>query len=218
MSSDHLPSDKASDLIRAMRAMNDNGLNTGAAGNASCRGDAAHFLITPTGIPALALEPRAIVTLSYDGAPSSEGFAPSSEWRMHADIYLARPEVGAIAHTHSACATALACCHESIPAFHYMVAVAGGDNIRCAPYALFGSQALSHAAVRALDERRACLLANHGVLALGATPAQAVALALEVEHLAQQYLLARQSGQPKLLNAQQMRDVLEKFKNYGQQP
>jgi len=134
---------------------------------------------------------------------------------MHAAIYEARPEAGAIVHCHSRHATALACCGLGIPAFHYMVAVAGGDSIRCAPYALFGSAELAAHAVAALAGRRACLLANHGQIALGATLEQALGLAVEVEELAAQFTLARSLGEPRLLDEAEMRAVLERFRSYG---
>ena len=142
---------------------------------------------------------------------------PSSEWRFHRDIYLARSDAGAIVHTHSKHATALACTGQGIPAFHYMVAVAGGIDIRCAPYHTFGTQQLSDAAVTAIDGRKACLLANHGVIALGADLRAALALAGEVENLAAQYCAALALGNVRVLEEEQMRRVLEKFRTYGQQ-
>jgi L-fuculose-phosphate aldolase len=141
---------------------------------------------------------------------------PSSEWRFHRDIYCARPEIGAIVHTHAPFATTLACLDRGIPPFHYMIAVAGGRDIRCAPYATFGTQALSDHAVAALDGRRACLLAHHGMIAAGDSLAQALALAVEVETLAEMYWRALQIGEPRLLPDDEMRVVLEKFRSYGQ--
>ena len=141
---------------------------------------------------------------------------PSSEWRFHRDILAVRPEVDAVIHTHSTYATALACLRQEIPSFHYMVAMAGGKDIRCAPYALFGSQALSDGALTALQDRRACLLANHGVIAVGADLARALSLAVEVESLAEQYMLALSAGTPVLLNDDEMSIVMERFKTYGQ--
>jgi L-fuculose-phosphate aldolase len=140
---------------------------------------------------------------------------PSSEWRFHRDILAARPDVGAVVHTHSRYATALACLQRDIPAFHYMIAAAGGDTIRCAPYALFGTQELSDLALQALRERKACLLGNHGMIALGADLKAALALTLEVESLAQQYWTALQLGEPHILSSRQMQAVMEKFKSYG---
>jgi L-fuculose-phosphate aldolase len=203
-------------LVDTMRYLESVGLNRGKAGNASRRYGDHHYQITPSGIAPVDLTSASMVVLSLDDKPAPVGAIPSSEWRMHQDIYLARPDVGAIAHTHSNYATALACVGRSIPAFHYMVAVAGGDSIRCAPYATFGTQALSNHAVRALENRQACLLANHGVVAVGANPLSAAKLALEVEQLARQYCIALQLGEPVMLSDAQMREVMEKFKTYGQ--
>jgi L-fuculose-phosphate aldolase len=152
-----------------------------------------------------------------DGTVPGRQLRPSSEWRVHRDIYAARPEACAVVHVHSPYATALACARRAIPAFHYMVAVAGGDSIRCAPYATFGTQALSDHALRALDGRRACLLANHGMLAVGDSVDGALALATEVEFLARQYVLSLQIGGAVRLTRAEMRAVQEKFKSYGRQ-
>lgn len=206
----------AADLVRTMQYLHSVGLNTGSAGNASYRGVEQNYWITPSGIPPGALSPQSIVEMSCDGGKVRGSVEPSSEWRMHQDIYRARPDIRAVVHTHSSYATALACSRQSIPAFHYMVAVAGGDSIRCAPYATFGTRELSDHAVAALAGRRACLLANHGVLALGASPMGAAQLALEVEQLAKQYCIALHSGEPVLLSDGEMKTVLEKFKSYGQ--
>ena len=140
---------------------------------------------------------------------------PSSEWRFHRDIYATRSEAQAIVHAHSPFATTLACLGRDIPAFHYMVAVAGGDDIRCAPYATFGTQDLSDHAMSALQGRRACLLAQHGMIALGSTLSTALALAVEVEALAEMYWRALQVGEPHVLSADEMRTVLAKFATYG---
>ncbi|CAN0130019.1 unnamed protein product, partial [Phaeothamnion confervicola] len=136
---------------------------------------------------------------------------------FHVAIYTARTDVNAIVHTHSLHATALACAHREIPAFHYMVAVAGGDSIRCAPYATFGTDELAHHALAALEGRHACLLANHGQIALGETPSRALAMAHEVETLAGQYAATLLVGEPYILDTDEMARVLEKFKTYGQQ-
>ena len=142
---------------------------------------------------------------------------PSSEWRFHAAIYAARPELHAVVHTHSTHATALACQGLGIPAFHYMVAVAGGNDIRCAEYATFGTQALADNALAALqDRRRACLLAHHGVIACGDSLDAALALAVEVENLARTYVVVRTLGEPRLLDRAEMERVLERFSTYGQ--
>jgi L-fuculose-phosphate aldolase len=155
-----------------------------------------------------------MVAMDFSGTILGPG-KPSSEWRFHRDILMARSDIGAVVHTHSRYATAFACLQREIPAFHYMIARAGGDSIRCTPYAIFGSQALSDLALLALENRKTCLLGNHGVIALGFDLADAMALALEVESLCEQYWSALQLGEPNLLSADQMQEVLEKFKDYG---
>ena len=194
--------------------LGERGLNRGASGNCSVR-YGAEYLITPSGRSPTDCAPADMVRMSMAGEVIGEG-VPSSEWRFHRDILAARPEVDAVIHTHSTHATALACLRQGIPSFHYMVALAGGKNIRCAPYALFGSQALSDGALMALQDRRACLLANHGVIALGPSLARALSLAEEVESLAEQYLLALNAGTPVVLNDEEMSAVMERFKTYGQ--
>lgn len=205
-------------LLDACRTMHAEGLSPGTSGNLSAR-EAEGFWITPSGVPYDALEPAMMVfmDLAGDGEEWEGHLKPSSEWRFHLDIYRARPEVGGICHTHSLNATALATRREGIPAFHYMVAVAGGRDIRCAPYRTFGTQELSDAAIEALEGRRACLLANHGVIAVGATVGKALGLAREVETLAAQYILARQLGGPAILPPDEMDLILQKFRTYGQQ-
>ncbi len=195
--------------------MGPSGLSTGTSGNVSSRSGEG-MLITPSGVPYAKLTPDMIVEVREDGTFDGD-IRPSSEWRMHLDIYQARPEAGAVVHTHSPHATALACHGEGIPAFHYMVAVAGGTTIRCAAYATFGTQALSDAMMSALEGRRACLLAHHGQIAFGRDVESAFALAIEVETLATQYTLARQLGPPPLLDDQEMDRVLKAFRNYGAQ-
>ncbi|MBC8641416.1 L-fuculose-phosphate aldolase [Caballeronia sp. EK] len=193
------------------------GINQGTSGNVSARYREG-LLITPSGVSARELDEKQIVWLPLDIADDAELLRmerPSSEWRIHRDILRARGDINAVVHTHSIAATALAIHGRDIPALHYMVAAAGGKSIRCAPYAVFGSQQLSDHALDALDDRRACLLAHHGVIALGANLARAVWLAHEVEVLAKQYLLALQIGAPPLLSDEQMDEVLEKFKTYG---
>jgi L-fuculose-phosphate aldolase len=200
-------------LLSTSRKLCELGLNRGTSGNASVR-DGAGFLVTPTGMTVEEMTPRDMVWMSIDGKVQGER-QPSSEWRFHRDILQARPEVGAVIHTHAMFATTLACLHREIPPFHYMIAVAGGDTIRCAPYALFGSQALSDAALSALQDRKACLLANHGMIAVGHDLDQALSVAVEVETLCEQYWRALQAGEPKLLSAEQMTEVMEQFKGYG---
>jgi len=195
--------------------MNAAGINRGKSGNVSARLDDG-FLVTPSGLPYDETTPADIVAMSLDGEVRGTR-VPSSEWRFHRDIYRARPDAHAIVHTHAPFATSLACLHRGIPAFHYMVAIAGGSDIRCAPYATFGTQELSDHAVSALAGRKACLLANHGMIALGESLAKALALAVEVETLAEMYWRALQVGEPRLLPAEEMAVVLAKFATYGQQ-
>jgi len=202
------------EIIATALRMNALGLNRGKSGNVSTRFSTG-FLVTPTGIAYESTQPEDIVALTLDGAARGPR-RPSSEWRFHRDIYARRPEAGAIVHAHSAFATSLACLGRDIPAFHYMIAVAGGKNIRCAAYATFGTQELSDRALDALEGRRACLLANHGMIAVGASLATALALAVEVEALAEQYWRALQIGAPNLLPDAEMDVVLEKFRTYGQ--
>ncbi len=203
-------------MIATARRMNTSGLNQGTSGNLSQRVEDG-FLLTPTGMDYDSLEPEDLVLMRMDG--SHEGRrAPSSEWRFHRDILVRRPEVGAVLHAHSMFCTTLACLRRGIPSFHYMVTAAGGADIRCAPYATFGTEELSSHAVEALEGRKACLLANHGMLALGKDLAGAFKLAVEVETLAAMYWRALQVGEPVLLDAAEMARVLEKFKTYGQQP
>ncbi len=190
------------------------GLNRGSSGNIGVR-LAQSFLVTPSGVPAEELLPQMMVEMDFSGTVLGSG-KPSSEWRFHRDILAARADIGAVVHTHSRYATSLACLQLDIPAFHYMIAAAGGDTIRCTPYALFGTQELSDLALQALRERKACLLGNHGMIALGADLKAALALALEVESLAQQYWTALQLGEPNVLSKQQMQAVMEKFETYGQ--
>jgi L-fuculose-phosphate aldolase len=189
------------------------GLNQGTSGNVSARSPDG-FLITPSGRDMTGLGAADVVPVAMDG-DAPEGMKPSSEWRFHRDIYAAFPEAGAIVHAHSPFAVALACLRRDIPPFHYMVAMAGGADIRCARYATFGTQALSDAVVAALKDRRACLMANHGLVAWGQSLAGALALALEVEALCGQYLRCLQVGEPVLLNGAEMAEVLEKFRDYG---
>jgi len=205
-------------IIATARAMNAGGINVNKSGNVSARcarGMRAGFLLTPTGVPYASLEAEDIAFV--DAAGNATGRAePSSEWHFHAAIYAARAEFDAIVHTHSPSATALACQGLPIPAFHYMVAVAGGADIRCAPYATFGTPALAERAVGALRDRKACLLAHHGVIACGASLDAALALAFEVENLARTYVTVRSLGEPRLLDDAEMQRVVERFRTYGQ--
>jgi L-fuculose-phosphate aldolase len=203
------------ELIATARRMNALGINQGKSGNLSHRIPRG-FLVTPTGMDYDALKPADIVAMGFDGSHRGPR-RPSSEWRFHRDILAARPEANAVVHTHAMFATTLACLGREIPPFHYMVAVAGGDTIRCAPYATFGTEALSRHALAALDGRNACLLANHGMIAVGPGLKAALALAVEVETLAAMYWRALQIGEPELLDGTEMARVVEKFRTYGQQ-
>lgn len=205
-------------VIATALGMNAAGINRAKAGNVSARwraGGFDGFLITPTGVAYDRLSPDDVVAVARDGEARGR-LAPSSEWRFHRDVYAARPDAQAIVHTHAPFCTTLACLGRGIPAFHYMVAVAGGRDIRCAPYATFGSQELADAAVAALAGRRACLLANHGMIAIGADLDCALGLAIEVEALAETYWRAMQIGEPVLLDDDEMDRVLAKFATYGQ--
>ncbi len=207
--------DRRDDLIATARAMQPAGLNKGTSGNVSLRhGDG--FYITPTGMPYDKLVADDIPLMALDGSHVGAR-KPSSEWRFHRDLYAARPEVGAVLHAHSPFAVSLACLRRDIPPFHYMIARFGGDTVRCADYALFGSQALSDAALLAMRDRKACLLANHGLLVAGRDLDEALALAIELEELCEQYWRACQLGAPVLLSATEMAEVLVKFSGYGQQ-
>jgi L-fuculose-phosphate aldolase len=202
-------------LIQTARVTIERGLNVNKSGNVSARcvrGDAEGLLITPTSIAYQELGPEDLVFVNLQDGRCSGARTPSSEWRIHVDILRARREFGAIVHTHSPAATALSCHGLDLPAFHYMVAVCGGPDVRCAPYATFGTQALSDHALAALQGRKACLLRNHGALGCGADLADALAMAQELEHLAHTYLLARQLGEPLHLNEDEMQRVAEKFR------
>ena len=200
-------------VIETALAMNSLGINRGTSGNVSARWNNG-FLITPSGRRYEDTRPADIVFVDA-GARAHGKWAPSSEWRFHHDIYRKRNDAQAIVHTHSSFATTLACLRKNIPAFHYMVAVAGGRDIRCAPYATFGTQKLSDNALKALTNRKACLLANHGMIAIGPGLQKALALAVEVEALCEQYWRALQIGKPKILSAQEMTTVIRKFRSYG---
>jgi L-fuculose-phosphate aldolase len=206
-------------VIAVAAGMNAAGINVNKAGNVSVRcqrGAQLGMLITPTGMAYDALTPDSLVFMRLADGAATGRYAPSSEWRFHRDILVQRPEFSAIVHTHSPAATALACQGIGLPAFHYMVATAGGTDIRCARYATFGTQELSDQALVALAGRRACLLAHHGVIACGDSLETALGLAIEVEHLAGIYLQARTLGEPPRLSDEEMRRVLAKFSRYGQ--
>lgn len=203
------------ELIATAQAMTANGLGRGASGNLSVR-HADGFFITPTGMAYETLTPEDIPFMGLD--ERIEGLRqPSTEWRFHRDLYVSRPEVGAVLHAHSTFAISLACLRAAIPPFHYMIARFGGATVRCADYATFGTQALSEAAQKAMQNRSACLLANHGMLLAAKDLPTALESGIELESLCEQYWRACQLGQPVLLSQEEMTVVLEKFATYGQQ-
>lgn len=203
-------------LIDVCLASNASGINQGTSGNASIRwGDG--MLVTPSAVPYGELDPGDIVFVDTDGTPTGR-CRPSSEWRFHHDILATRNDVDAVLHLHSPAATALATLRRSIPPFHYMVAVGGGNDIRCADYATYGTQQLSENALAALEDRNACLLANHGQIACANTLPKALALAIEVEALADQYLRALSVAPPVLLTSDEMADVFASFADYRSTP
>lgn len=206
-------------LLSISQQLSATGLNKGTSGNCSVRSGEG-FLITPSGMTVEEMTPASIVKMQFDGSfelqKESNANKPSSEWRFHRDIMQSRTDVNAIVHTHSMFATTMACLHKDIPPFHYMIAVVGGDTIRCAPYALFGSQVLSDNALTALIDRKACLLANHGMIALGKDLDDALAMTLEVENLCEQYWRILQiNPNPPSLTEAEMREVFQQFKGYG---
>jgi L-fuculose-phosphate aldolase len=205
-------SELRSALLHTSRRMVELGLNRGTAGNASVRcGDG--ILITPSALPVAEMTEQDLVLIAKDGKVL-QGRKPSSEWRFHCDIFNARPEIGAVLHMHSTFATTIACLGRDVPAVHYHIAIAGGDTIRCTPYTIFGEQNLSDLALEALRDRKACLLGNHGMIALGKDLNDALSVAQEVEYLCEIYWRTLQAGEPQILTAQQMHDVKEKFVEY----
>jgi L-fuculose-phosphate aldolase len=208
--------DLRTQVIAACRELTRRGLTHGTSGNVSVRCDEQRFFVSPSGMDYEVLQVDDVPLMDLDGRWFGRR-RPSSEWRFHRDILRSRRDVGAIVHTHSPRATALACTGRGIPAFHYMVAVAGGHDIRCAPYHAFGTQELSDAALAALEDRKACLLANHGVIATGTDLPAAISLAGEVENLALQYAVALSLGEVRILDHAEMCHVLEKFHTYGRQ-
>lgn len=202
-------------VIDTCLRMNEEGINQGTSGNVSVRTPEG-FLMTASGIPYHKMRPEHIVEMDLDGGYIGE-YLPSTEWRMHMDIFKHRPEAGAVVHTHSIYATALSCLRKDIPPFHYMIGIAGGTTLRCAKYAEYGTQELSDAMLKAMRDRMACLLANHGQIAFGPDLDKALWRAGEVETLCHQYWAALQAGKPVLLNDRQMTTVLARFKTYGKQ-
>ncbi len=204
-----------SELVATARRMSELGLTPGMSGNVSAR-SAGGFLITPSGMPYAELTAADVVEVKLDGSVRPGQRAPSTEWRLHRDLLVARADAAAIVHTHSLFATSVSMLRRPIPAVHYMVALAGGDEIPCAAYATFGSDELARAATAALAGGRACLLAKHGLVALGDALASALRLAAEVETLAAQYWHAAQLGSPHVLDHDELERVRARFATYGQ--
>jgi L-fuculose-phosphate aldolase len=202
-----------SELVRIAKQLDEQGLNRGTSGNLSARYGEG-MLITPSGMGAEGLTEDDIVFMHMDGTARGR-WQPSSEWLFHRDIFVQRPEFGAIIHTHCIAATALACLRKDIPPFHYMIALLGGDSIRCADYATFGTQDLSDNALFALRGRKACLLANHGMIAAGTDLAEAFRITVEVETLSEMYLRALQAGEPVLLTEEEFLAAQNRFASYG---
>ena len=201
-------------IVHAYTRLDREGLNRGSSGHVSVRSGADGLLVSPTGIDAARITAAGIVELGLDGSARSEGI-PSSEWQMHAEIYRRFPETQAVVHTHADACVAVSCQRQGIPAFHYMVAGYGGNDIRCAPYATFGSAALASAAADALQDRTACLLANHGMLSRGRDLDAAVLTAIKLETLARHYWMTLQLGPPVLLSDTEMQEVKTRYQHYG---
>ena len=204
------------EIITVVRQFNSTGLSFGRSGNVSVR-SARGFLITPTGIAYAEMKATEIVEMDHQGQVIDGKGKPSSEWHMHSALYRKRPDVNAIVHVHSPYATGVACTRKSIPAFHYMVTVLGGSSIPCAKYATFGTEKLARNAVAALGNLHACLLANHGQIAVAEDLATAFRFAGEVENLARQYCASLMAGAPVSLDEQEMQINIKKFKTYGKQ-
>jgi L-fuculose-phosphate aldolase len=204
------------EVIETCLKMNAEGINQGTSGNVSVRTDEG-FLITASGIAYEKMKPAHVIEMDLEGNYRGE-YLPSTEWRMHMDIFRSRSEAMAIVHVHSPYATALACLRKDVPAFHYMIGVTGGTSLRVSGYAEFGTQELSDTMLKALEARTACLLANHGQICFGLSLSKALWLAGEIETLCHQYWAACLAGKPVLLEEAQMVSVLKRFKTYGKQP
>jgi L-fuculose-phosphate aldolase len=202
-------------IVHSARAMNALGINQGTSGNISVRCGET-MLITPSATPYEAMQPDDIAAMPLDGDGAWTGpLKPSTEWRFHRDILCGRPDAGAVVHSHAMYCTTLAVARREIPACHYMIAAFGGDSVRCAPYATFGTAELAHLALTALEGRHACLLANHGMIVVGSTLAKAMWLAVELETLARQYYQSLLIGGPCLLSAADMAEAMQAFAGYG---
>jgi len=205
------------DVIRYSKKLNITNLSTLRSGNISVRAKEKGingFYITPTGMKYSTLKIKDIVFVSLKGIFDKKKGKPSSEWRFHQDIYVNKKEAKAIVHAHSTCATAVSSHQKNIPAFHYMVAIAGGEDLKCTKYATFGTKQLSKNIIKALKNRSACLIANHGQVAFGGNLEKTFELAQEIENICHQYINALRIGIPKILSKNEMKIVLEKFKNY----
>jgi L-fuculose-phosphate aldolase len=202
-------------IVKVMRQMDQRGLNRGTSGNVSARlGDG--LLVTPSGVIPDELTPEAVVFVGADGESAPEAFRPSSEWRMHAGLYARRPDVSAVVHCHSRHATILACAGKPIPPLHYMVGVSGRASVPLAPYQPFGSIELADAVADAMEGGMACLMANHGLITVGRTLSRALAVAEEMEEQAAVYCGTLAIGGPNLLSDEQMADIFQRFRTYGQ--
>ena len=205
---------KTNELIKASKYLNDKNINRGSSGNLSFRSKIG-FIITPSSLPNDKLTEKNCVQMNLDGTYQNR-FKPSTEWKIHRDIYVKRKDIYAIIHTHPISSTAIACMNINIPAFHYMIAVAGGDNIRCAKYATFGTEQLSKNVLKALENRNACLMANHGLIVIEKDLKIALKLTEEVENLSMQFLQILKSGKkPVLLSKNEMKKNIKKIKNYN---
>ena len=205
---------KTNELIKASKYLNDKNINRGSSGNLSFRSKNG-FIITPSSLPNDKLIEKNCVQMNLDGTYQNK-FKPSTEWKIHRDIYVKRKDIYAIMHTHPISSTAIACMNINIPAFHYMIAVAGGDNIRCAKYATFGTEQLSKNVLKALENRNACLMANHGLIVIEKDLKIALKLTEEVENLSMQFLQILKSGKkPVLLSKNEMKKNIKKIKNYN---
>lgn len=204
------------DIAWLYREVGERGLNVGSSGNVSARAGRG-MIITPTGVGCDTVDPDDLVRMEFDGTFKGK-IAPSSEWAMHAAIYEAAPAAMVIVHTHADAATALGAIGRGLPAFHYDIAQFGGDDVRLAPYALFGTRLLASLAVAAIDGRTACLLANHGMICHGGDAGAALLTAVRLETMARQYLLALSAGRPTILDTDTMGEVHDRYRTYGQQP
>ena len=205
-------------IIDTCRALEARGLNQGTSGNVSARLDAERFLLTPSSLSYDTMQPADLVEIDLVSGRVTGSRRPSSEMPFHLAIHRARPDAQVVVHTHSEHATAVSCLRRDLPALHYLVGLFGGPQIRCAPYATFGTEALSANVLEALAHRRAALMANHGLVVVAATLPQALALTAEAETLARLYLKTLAAGQPHILPDDEMDRVIERFKDFGYGP